>query len=178
MPNWASCSLLLEGAEKDIQAFQKTMNTPNAQGEIVPFSFHQTVPRPPKVDWYEWNIAHWGSKWDGCEVEIVENNLQRIFIRFQTAWSPPTVWLELMIRKFPGLTGTLAYCEVGMQYYGCFTATEDKTIKEDYKMKSTDTVGVDTNGNPVNSDDDAYDIRPGGELARFMKKHSLENMGG
>ena len=48
------------------------------------------------VDWYEWNIANWGTKWnaqpDQSYVEWFDDNT--LLITIHTAWETPKPWLE------------------------------------------------------------------------------------
>ena len=66
MPNWCAVSIRIEGHNNDITDLYKSLNTPNERGNVVSFSFFQPVPRPYKEDnnWYSWNCANWGTKWD------------------------------------------------------------------------------------------------------------------
>lgn len=43
------------------------------------------------VDWYEWNIANWGTKWDAYEDVMEEDGT---YIQFETAWSTPDAFLK------------------------------------------------------------------------------------
>jgi hypothetical protein len=42
------------------------------------------------VDWYDWAIANWGTKWDAYEAELLFQDDTHLAIKFNTAWSPPT----------------------------------------------------------------------------------------
>jgi hypothetical protein len=58
--------------------------------------------------WYDWNVAHWGTKWNACECEF-DADLERqegevtIEIRFDTAWSAPLPVFDALARNFPWL---------------------------------------------------------------------------
>jgi hypothetical protein len=70
-------------------------------------------------DWYEWQTAHWGAKWDiAGEVQLVESAPGRVEVRFDTAWAPPTEWLAFVANAHPTLTFTLDYEEPGMVVKG------------------------------------------------------------
>ena len=52
------------------------------------------------INWYDWAIANWGTKWNGGEADIDEDpNDDEILIRFDTAWSPPYLWLEALAQN-------------------------------------------------------------------------------
>ena len=142
MPNWCSNNLIVKGPKKDLDAFKATLNTKkDEKGEVVPFSFAQTVPPPANLfrgdlgdkeqkeceakgipTWYEWQSANWGTKWDACEARVKSTKL-RVNVWFATAWAPPLAWLKNVSAKFPNLTFTLAYNECGMSFYGVAEAT-------------------------------------------------------
>lgn len=153
MPNWCTNLLMISNSEE----FEKTMNTPDMNGEIAKFSFHQTVPFPENgfrgmlslqdkeecakkgiPNWYDWCSKEWGTKWDACDV-IVDRN-PKLEIRFETAWSPPIAWLKAVSLKFPKSKFTLKCCECGMGYYGTITAqngeVQDKTKSGSYSNLS------------------------------------------
>lgn len=45
-------------------------------------------------NWYDWNVEHWGTKWNAHE-----SNISKRCIFFQTAWDPITDELLLAIRE-------------------------------------------------------------------------------
>lgn len=136
MPNWCENILKVTG---DLSKFKETLNKPNSDGEIVPFSFHQTVPMPDNVErgllpldapypnWYDWSNKNWGTKWDANDPTIrfidplskyKQISDEIIEIEFSTAWSPPIKWLLQVSKAFPMLRFNLKYFEIGMQFYG------------------------------------------------------------
>ena len=72
-------------------------------------------------NWYDWNVANYGTKWD-VEVgaEIVEDD--EVDINFETAWSPPFQWLEKATEKYPLLTFKMKYDEEAEQFMGVAVA--------------------------------------------------------
>ena len=66
--------------------------------------------------WYEWNIAHWGTKWDLCEPHIERIDDNTVVITAETAWSPPTTAFETM--KERGYKVRALYCGEGPEYAG------------------------------------------------------------
>ena len=42
-----------------------------------------------EFDWYTWNCDNWGTKWDRCDLEIIDNDEDTICLSFETAWCPP-----------------------------------------------------------------------------------------
>lgn len=73
--------------------------------------------------WYEWNIAHWGTKWDLCEPHINRIDDNTIVITAQTAWSPPTAAFETMTER--GYEVRCLYCGEGPEYAGIWDNGQD-----------------------------------------------------
>lgn len=63
-------------------------------------------------DWYGWQNANWGTKWNAYEqVEIDEN-----VIEFQTAWSTPFTLLTKLSKMFPEVTFEVRYADEDFGY--------------------------------------------------------------
>jgi hypothetical protein len=45
------------------------------------------------TNWYDWSVAHWGTKWDAYDTEVVDlvadETGARLNLQFDTAWSMP-----------------------------------------------------------------------------------------
>ena len=74
-------------------------------------------------NWYEWNIANWGTKWDACDAELNAINAEEVVFNFQTAWSPPEPIFSAMAEEFPNLTFTIHWEEE--QGFGARLESED-----------------------------------------------------
>ena len=78
-------------------------NIPNEDGELPVVVEHKNpktgevslvtteFPKRKRNDdrWYEWNIANWGTKWNSCNTEIVDDTDNILSYRFETAWDCP-----------------------------------------------------------------------------------------
>ncbi len=73
--------------------------------------------------WYDWNIAHWGTKWDLCEPNITRVDDNTVTIDCQTAWSPPIAAFETMISR--GYEVRALYMGEGCEYAGIFDNGQD-----------------------------------------------------
>lgn len=134
MPNWCENRLIVRGDKKEVLRFiEKNQNDDEA------LSLEAVVPRPEgiedrphnsslallldpnipddKLDWYNWSLRHWGTKWDLGEVRADLAPGQADY-RFMSAWSPPIAWLEAVAKEFPALTLELIYCEPGNAFAG------------------------------------------------------------
>jgi hypothetical protein len=88
MPNWCSNKTTIQGSYNELESLIGCN-----------FDFETLRPRPPNEDdWYEWNIAHWGTKWNR-DPECVcahDEGTQTLTIRYRTAWSPPNSLLKYL----------------------------------------------------------------------------------
>lgn len=135
MPNWVDNTINVTGPAEKIKEFEDhiTKQPKYAQdGDYFGFSFHSFVTLPPDTDkevylgthgvvdgqqvgnedinWYKWNLSHWDTKWDACDVDI-SRGLTSVHISFRTAWSPPEPVFKAMSTMFPDLTFTVWYEE-------------------------------------------------------------------
>ena len=69
-------------------------------------------------DWYNWSIENWGTKWDAGESGTNQDTENVLDLSFDTAWSPPTPWLQKVTEKYRKLKFTLEYTEEGMGFEG------------------------------------------------------------
>ena len=67
--------------------------------------------------WYDWCVQEWGTKWD---VDATEGNRtdNEIVYFFDSAWSPPTTWLQKASELYPDLKFHLEYEEGGCCFAG------------------------------------------------------------
>jgi len=82
--------------------------------------------------WYNWRLEFWGTKWDVCEVEMIESNLDFLqkkrepWFTFKcwTAWGPPIpIWKKL---HNMGVKVHAHYEDEGMDFKGKFIDGVDK----------------------------------------------------
>jgi len=65
------------------------------------------------IDWYDWSVKNWGTKWNAIDTDIQEN-----ILFFSTAWSPPLPFVQAASKMFPRLTFELEYKEEGDGFFG------------------------------------------------------------
>lgn len=68
-------------------------------------------------NWYDWNCANYGTKWD-VNVDDFQETETELTYMFDTAWSPPVEWLGTICQMFPKLEFTLDYEESGSGFQG------------------------------------------------------------
>ena len=160
MPNWCKNMLTIKSQHKPLLLdIKESVSNQNSEEGLLncfrpmPDELKNTVKGTPipkwQVDhsqeliekygadnWYDWAIAHWGTKWDvtsshHCELDLI--NLDKrswmLSIEFESAWSPPENAIEYFVQYalkhvdavqdhevFTEVT--LQYIESGMQYCG------------------------------------------------------------
>lgn len=73
------------------------------------------------TNWYDWNCKMWGTKWD-VTADIHNETETELGYAFDSAWSPPVLFIMAMSNKYPNLKFSLEYDEPGMCFRGTFTA--------------------------------------------------------
>lgn len=210
MPNWCENKLTVEGDLKDIKKFY-IENSNFGSNDQTNLTFRKGVPDIPDFT-YESCIQYWGTKWDandvtcnGEEGRLNPNDLkEELQYEFNTAWSPPTRWLNSVGRNYPELIFKLSYNEPGCDYWGYYSMSEgavDNDITDslsnygnDFTNKISnnqyfweipqfanwnDSLPEDFDWNNNNEDDDQiyYDtFHDNGEVFNFTTNQILEDL--
>ena len=61
-------------------------------------------------NWYDWNRANWGTKWDAYE-PYVNAMTDEIFLSFMTAWSTPEPVFVKLAEQYPDLLIEIEYAD-------------------------------------------------------------------
>jgi hypothetical protein len=92
--------------------------------------FKEFLPTPKELleneGWYDWNIAHWGTKWDVTDVVEPVGIIRfdnGVSITFDSAWSPPIEFYSYM--EDLGFEVTAYYFEPGMDFCGIYSEGYD-----------------------------------------------------
>lgn len=86
-------------------AFNFNMIIPQTRG-VINWKHSETTnqiiqPMNDPFFWFEWNTAHWGTKWKTFDVYV---NRQDYTIEFQTAWTGVPLVIEQLAKIFPNTT--------------------------------------------------------------------------
>jgi hypothetical protein len=155
MPNWCfnnlSVSMHNESGKKLVQAFRE--NHVDEKGEAYASPLTDLCPCPKELldapadfkgespehlankakyghaDWYSWRLAHWGTKWEVCEVQFIDEDESYAQIRFDTAWCPPTRFFEWYAEQHPDVVFLNQYDEEGMGFEGYECHSPDSGFK-------------------------------------------------
>ena len=137
MPNWVRNKLSIAGNDRSLKDLLRRVSAPyvhrvneyNVEERRMDWRDEQVEPefafwnidRPADDDldwyytndnWYHWNIAHWGTKWDVANrASVMIQNNNRADVYFDTAWSPPLEVLQKLSSEHPDLRFLLEYEE-------------------------------------------------------------------
>lgn len=110
MPNWVSNNLSLHSNNPEMTAriIEEVRGS-----EKQPLSFQRIMPKPDDVeDWYQWQIEHWGTKWDMYDGTTVDtSDPLAVHYFFETAWSPPIPIVYKLSALYHDVTVTISYLE-------------------------------------------------------------------
>jgi hypothetical protein len=89
-------------------------------------------------NWYDWQIEHWGTKWDvGREQHETRINLPanatNLTLRFDSAWAPPIAFYDHLRFKC-GFLVEAVFCEPGMNFCGIY----DNGLDFSYKLPANE----------------------------------------
>jgi hypothetical protein len=95
------------------------------------------------ANWYDWNIANWGTKWDASDAEIVlehyDGDIAELTVVFDTAWAPPTEFYNELVEQ--GFEVSAMYNEFGMGFCGQYCDGTDQYVE--YTEGTVDTIPKD-----------------------------------
>ncbi len=145
MPNWCENKLIANGSDEALKEFSEWLDDgKNLLSKIAPTPKELTERQSPFRgtkeesvalvakygfdNWYDWNVFHWGTKWD-VEAEVQELDGQA-YLNFQSAWGPPIRAIALIAQKFNNLHFRLVYFEEGMCVIGWQQYSEGELIAE------------------------------------------------
>lgn len=155
MPNWVRNEMsipVLSSEESDRIA----ESLKGLEEESAPLSFERVIPRPAEEeDWYHWQIANWGTKWNACEPEVA-TELDSLVYSFNTAWSPPLPVLAAISDRFPDRTIRFVY-EEEQGWGGIIEATGGVLVNvKDWDIPSTHAELIERKQECYCSDGDAF----------------------
>ena len=137
MPNWCSNTLTITGKAKDLNKLMKQVEITESEATsdhyATPFSCNKVIPQPANVDWYSWNTANWGSKWDLNDVVKEDSQWEKgtLTYYFSTAWSPVNPVIEALSKEHKKLLLTYTYFETGFDYWGEHEYKSGKEVSEE-----------------------------------------------
>lgn len=111
MPNWMRVALEISGDKKQATEFINTIGDGVGSEQII--NFEKIIAPPSNLfrgnlgdaerdycrqnnipNWYDWNTANWGTKWNASYCELNFNSEGNMVLFFETAWALPVPILE------------------------------------------------------------------------------------
>lgn len=167
MPNWFNFTLDVSGKKEEVQNFiDNVKGSMDYETEESEFDFNHFIPQPDNIfrdalgnkeeeyckendipNWYDWNVAHWGTKWnaivdDSFWTSELENNSSFTYC-MRTAWADPRPIIVKMLEKYPDLDFEING-EEESNAYGIYVSTY-----EDVFLEEEPTLIDDMNGREV-----------------------------
>jgi len=69
-------------------------------------------------NWYDWACGTWGTKWEACEAECINESETSLQYNFSTAWCPPRGIFLALKKMCPKVAISWGYEERGCSLYG------------------------------------------------------------
>lgn len=116
MPNWVSNVVTITAKSKEeLEAFAtKALGTNSRIKEedsdsILHFGAFvhpndEDLEKYKEEGWYDWNVEHWGTKWDACSTHLENTSDTSAIYSFETAWSIPEPIFTAISEQHPELT--------------------------------------------------------------------------
>ena len=121
MPNWVINSVYISGDADKVTAMQEKLAAlykgvesgainflnliapPDDKWDSYncgPIGFGSETEKDP-YNWYSWNIANWGTKWNSCsdqgpEIQIAHDGTKTLGLKFDTAWASPEFIMQAL----------------------------------------------------------------------------------
>ncbi len=94
-------------------------------------------------NWYDWNIKNYGTKWNATDTDFTKEETE-FHSNFDTAWSPPSTFIEKLVKMFPNLDIKLVYDLEGSNDCGILYSEDGEMYFQEGELEY-----LDSNGNEV-----------------------------
>ena len=147
MPNWCNNNIEITGPIDKIKALWDA--TQAEDGGLLnamvpmPVELKDTVKgsNGDEVNWYDWSVTNWGTKWDvGLEgIEYTDNGDGTATISgyFDSAWSPPIEAYNRFLEANEDCSLTGSYYEMGCDFAGFYDNGDDEhleNLRDEYDL--------------------------------------------
>ena len=139
MPNWCNNNIEITGPIDKIKALWDAAQAEDG-GLLnamvpMPVELKDTVKgsNGDAVNWYDWSVTNWGTKWDvGLEgIEYTDNGDGTATISgyFDSAWSPPIEAYNRFLEANEDCSLTGSYYEMGCDFAGFYDNGDDEYLE-------------------------------------------------
>lgn len=101
--------------------------TSPAPADLDPELRQQMIAETGFDNWYDWQVANWGTKWDP-EILNCEFDGTTMSVSFDSAWAPPIGFYEFL--KEQGYEVMANYYEPGMDFGGFWEDGDDRHLED------------------------------------------------
>ena len=147
MPNWCNNNIDITGPADKIKALWDAAQAEDG-GLLnamvpMPVELKDTVKgsNGDAVNWYDWSVTNWGTKWDvGLEgIEYTDNGDGTATISgyFDSAWSPPIEAYNRFLEANEDCSLTGSYYEMGCDFAGFYDNGDDEhleNLRDEYDL--------------------------------------------
>jgi len=89
--------------------------------------------------WYNWNIEHWGTKWNAYDSSVTGGPGDQAIVQFDTAWSHPAPVIEALSRRFPDENIDVMFADEDLGFnLGAYTMRNGEVVSESIPEPGSD----------------------------------------
>ena len=131
MPNWCNNTIDIVGPTETIkQVWEDAACTGLLEAMVpMPKDLEDTTSPSEGVNWYNWRVSNWGTKWDidmeGLEFTDNGDGTASISGWFDSAWSPPIEAYNAFLDDMDNCYIEAYYQELGMDFVGKYEDGEE-----------------------------------------------------
>jgi hypothetical protein len=147
MPNWCNNNIEITGPVDKIKALWDAAQAEDG-GLLnamvpMPVELKDTVKgsNGDAVNWYDWSVTNWGTKWDvdleGIEYTDNEDGTASISGYFDSAWAPPVEAYNRFLEANEDCSLTASYYEMGCDFAGLYDNGDDEhleNLRDEYDL--------------------------------------------
>jgi hypothetical protein len=147
MPNWCNNNIDITGPADKIKALWDAAQAEDG-GLLnamvpMPVELKDTVKgsNGDAVNWYDWSVTNWGTKWDvdleGIEYTDNEDGTASISGYFDSAWAPPVEAYNRFLEANEDCSLTASYYETGCDFAGLYDNGDDEhleNLRDEYDL--------------------------------------------
>jgi hypothetical protein len=147
MPNWCNNNIDITGPADKIKALWDAAQAEDG-GLLnamvpMPVELKDTVKgsNGDAVNWYDWAVTNWGTKWDvdleGIEYTDNEDGTASISGYFDSAWAPPIDCYNRFLEANEDCSLNASYYEMGCDFAGLYNDGDDEyleNLQDEYRL--------------------------------------------
>ena len=122
---------VVQAGVKDVEELRQFLEQKDPAYHQQADTYAHNIAKYGAPTWYEWNVKHWGTKWEPEEnIQVTNDSPSHARFLFSTAWSPPLPVIRAMAAAFPTLAFSLNYWEGGCGFQGTLHAEFGEILED------------------------------------------------